>query len=141
MTTKLHGKFLVVTWDPDNGGATISISAKSRNWKVSQKGADIDVSVREDIAAGLKDFLTDAPDRTATLAGLDTDENAPDWRTLEIGDTGVLREMRRGNSSGKPYREWNARLTTNDLNSPHDNVNDWSLEWKLTSATSSGLVS
>ena len=140
--TKLHGKFLVITWDPDNGGDTLSISAKSRNWKMSQKGNEIDVSVREDIAAGQKDFLVDAPDRTATLAGLDTDENAPDWRTLEIGDTGTLREYRRGNSTGLPYREWDATVTSGpDLNSPHDNVNDWSIEWKLTSATSSGVVS
>lgn len=142
MTTKLHGKYLAITWDPDDGGPTIEIAAKSRNWKVSQKGNEIDVSVREDILAGQKDKLTDAPDRTATLAGLDTDVNAPDWLSLEVGDTGVLREMRRGNSSGKPYREWNARVTGGpDLNSPHDNVNDWQIEWALTTATASGTVS
>lgn len=140
--TKLHGKYLVVTWDPDNGGPTLSLSAKSRNWKMTQAGAEIDVSVREDILAGQKDFLVDAPDRTASLAGLDTDENAPDWRTLEVDDTGTLRELRRGNSSGMPYREWTARVTKGpDLNSPHDNVNDWTIEWKLTSSTVSGLVS
>src|SRR5262245_31842936 len=104
MTTKLHGKKLVVVWTP-TVGSPITITPKSRNWKVTQKGNEKDVSTRDDIAAGQKDFLVDAPDRTATLAGLDTDVNAPDWYQLSIDDTGTLREYRRGNSSGLPYRE------------------------------------
>lgn len=137
---KLHGKYLTIVWTP-TVGSPLTLSPKSRNWRVQQQGAEIDVSTRDDILAGQKDFLVDAPDRTATLAGLDTDENAPDWMALSVDDTGTLREYRRGNSSGMPYREWTARVRSGpDLNSPHDNVNDWSIEWKLTSATSSGVV-
>jgi hypothetical protein len=139
MAVKLAGKYLEILWTPDVG-SPITISPKSRNWKVTQKGNSIDVSTRDDILAGQKDKIPDAPDRTATLSGLDTDENAPLWIQLIIGDTGVLREYRRTSASGRPYREWDAIVTTSDLNSPHDNMNDWSLEWELTTATVSGIV-
>jgi len=139
MTAKLLGKYLVVEWTP-SGGSMISIATKSRNFKYSAKGNSIDVSVREDIAAGTKDKLPDAPDRTAQLSGLDTDVNAPDWQTLEVGDTGTLKWYRRGNSSGMPYRSAAAKVSGVDFNSPHDNANDWSIDWEITETPSSGTV-
>ena len=137
MTTKLHGKFTVVEFLPTGGtdpDDTLTISAKSRNFKLSEKASEIDVTVREDVAAGTKDYLTDAPERTASLSGLDTDENAPDWEALEIGDMGTLSWYRRGKGSGKPKKSAPVRVTSRDLNSPHDNANDWSVEFKLTGA-------
>lgn len=139
MTTKLLGKKLVVEWTP-SGGSMVSIATKSRNFKVSQKGNDIDVSVREDILAGLKDKLTDAPDRTAELSGLDTDVNAPDWDGVNLGDTGTLVWYRRGKTTGYPSRTATAIVTGVDFGSPHDNANDWSISWDVTTAITSGTV-
>lgn len=141
MTTKLLGKFLVVEWLKDGDLTPISIATKSRNFKVSQKGNDIDVSVREDIAAGQKDKLTDAPDRTAELSGLDTDVNAPDWEGVEIGDTGTLTWYRRGKTTGKPSRSCTAVVTQSDFGSPHDNANDWTIGWDIRSTIATGTVS
>jgi predicted secreted protein len=139
MTTKQLGKDLVVEWTP-SGGSMVSIATKSRNFKVGQKGNSIDVSVREDILAGQKDKLADAPDRTAELSGLDTAVNAPDWEDVEIGDTGTLVWYRRGKSSGKPSRTATAVVTGSDFGSPHDNANDWSISWDITSAITTGTV-
>jgi hypothetical protein len=140
MTTKLLGKYLVVEWTPD-GGSLISIATKSRNFKVSQKGNSQDVSVREDILANQKDKQPEAPDRTAELSGLDTDEATPDWETVEIGDVGTLAWYRQGNESGKPSRTATAKVTGSDFGSPHDNANDWSISWDITSAIVSDTVS
>src|SRR5262245_37926861 len=138
-TTKLQGKYLEVLWTP-TVGSPITITPDSRDWKVSEKGTSKDVSTRADILAGQKDKFPDAPDRTATLTGLDTDINAPLWRGVLIGDTGTLREYRRTSASGRPYREWTARCTSNDYHSPYDDSNDWGLEWDLVSAPASGVV-
>ncbi len=105
----------------------------SRNFKVSQKGNSIDVSVREDIEAGQKDKQPDAPDRTAELSGLDPDVNAPDWEAREIGETGTLTWYRRGKVAGRPMRSCSATVTGNDFGSPHDNANDWAINWDITS--------
>ena len=140
MTQKLHGKLLIVEYTP-TGGSMVSIATKSRNFKVSEKANKTDVSVREDILANNRDYLPDAPERTYTLAGLDTAENAPDWQNVEVGDEGVLKYYRRSNTSGLPYKSQNVTCTSRDLNSPHDTVNDWAIEWSGTGAVSSGLVS
>jgi hypothetical protein len=133
------GKYMVVEWTPD-GGTMISIATKSRNFSVSQKGNSIDVSVREDILAGQKDKLADAPDRTAEMSGLDTAVDAPDWETVDIGDTGLLVWYRRGKSSGMPSRSASAVCTGNDLGSPYDNANDWKISWDLTTVITTGEV-
>jgi hypothetical protein len=141
VTTKLLGKFLVVEWLPTGGTLgtdEISIATKSRNFKVSQKGNSIDVSVREDIAANEKDKLPDAPDRTAELSGLDTDEATPDWEALEVGDKGTLTWYRQGKADTKPMRSASATVTGSDFGSPHDNANDWSISWDITSAIDTG---
>ncbi len=140
MATKLHGKHLIVEYTP-TGGPMVSIATKSRNFKVSEKANRQDVSVREDILANFRDYLPDAPERTYTLAGLDTDVNAPDWQNVEVGDTGNLKYYRRGNTSGLPYKTVDVTCTSRDLNSPHDTANDWQIEWSSTSAVTSGLVS
>ena len=133
MTAKNLGKNLIVEWTP-SGGSLVSIATKSRNFKVSQKGNEIDVSVREDILADAKDTLVDAPDRTAELSGLDTDVNAPDWEAVEVNDVGTLVWYRRGKVSGRPMRTATAICTAADFGSPHDGPNDWTIGWKLTSA-------
>jgi len=133
MTTKLLGKDLIVEWTP-SGGSLVSIATKSRNFKVGQKGNEIDVSVREDILADAKDTLVDAPDRTAELSGLDTDVNAPDWEAIEVNDVGTLVWYRRGKVSGRPMRTATAICVGSDFGSPHDGPNDWTISWKLTTA-------
>ncbi len=140
MTNKLLGKHLVVEWLKEGESDPISIATKSRNFKVSQKGNDIDVSVREDILAGQKDKETDAPDRTAELSGLDTDEATPDWETVEVGDVGTLTWYRQGKTSGKPLRTATAKVTSSEFGSPHDNANDWSIGWDITSTIASDTV-
>lgn len=139
MTPKLLGKSLIVEYTP-TGGSLVSIATKSRNFKVSEKANRLDVSVREDILANNRDYLADAPDRTYTLAGLDTDVNAPDWQNVEVGDTGNLKYYRRGNTGGMPYKTVDVTCTSRDLNSPYDNANDWAIEWASTSAVTSGVV-
>lgn len=141
MTAKLLGKYMVVEWLPDGEVTPISIATKSRNFKVDQKGNSIDVSVREDILAGQKDKVPDAPDSTAELSGLDTDVNAPDWEGVEIGDTGTLTWYRRGKTTGKPSRSCSATVTGNSMGSPHDNANDWTINWDITTAITTGTVS
>jgi hypothetical protein len=134
---KLHGKTMIVKFLPTGGTAPddeLTISANSRTFEVDEQANEIDVTVREDVAAGTKDYLTDAPDRTATLSGLDTDENAPDWDEIEVGDTGTLSWYRRGIGTGKPKRAATVRCTSRKLGSPHDNANDWTIAFKLTSA-------
>jgi hypothetical protein len=143
MTAKLLGKHLIVKWLPEGGvapGDEISIATKSRNFKVSAKGNSTDVSVREDILAGTKDKLADAPDRTAQLTGLDTDEAAPDWETLEVGDKGTLSWYRQGTATGKKYKTCSATVSGTDFNSPHDNANDWSIDFEITSTPTTGTV-
>jgi hypothetical protein len=140
MTAKLLGKNLVVEWTP-SGGSVVSIATKSRNFKVDQKGNDIDVSVREDILAGQKDKEADAPDRTAELSGLDTDVNAPDWEAVEVGDVGTLVWYRRGKVTGRPSRSCSAKVTGNSFGSPHDNANDWTISWDITTVITTGAVS
>jgi hypothetical protein len=140
MTAKNMGKNLVVEWLPTGEVTPISIATKSRNFKASQKGNSIDVSVREDILAGQKDKQADAPDRTAELSGLDTDENAPDWEGVEVGDTGTLTWYRRGKVTGRPSRSCSATVTGSDFGSPHDNANDWSISWDITSVITTGTV-
>jgi len=140
MSTKLLGKFMIVEWLETGTSVALSLATKSRNFKAGQKGNTIDVSVREDILVGQKDKLADAPDRTAELSGLDTDVNAPDWETLEIGDTGTLTWYRRGKTSGRPSRSCSAVVTGNDLGSPHDNANDWSISWDITTVITTGVV-
>jgi len=139
MTTKNQGKNLIVEYTKD-GGSMMSIATKSRNFKVSNKGNKTDVSVREDVLAGTRDYISDAPERTYTLSGLDTDVNAPDWETIEVGDTGTLKWYRRSNTSGRPYKTQAVTCTSTDFNSPHDNVNDWSIEWGGQGAVTSGVV-
>ncbi len=74
--------------------------------------------MREDIAANQKDKQADAPDRTAELSGLDTDENTPDWEALEIGDTGTLTWYRRGKVTGRPLRTCSATVSGKRLRQP-----------------------
>jgi hypothetical protein len=135
MTTKQLGKHLIVKWLPTGGtypGDAISIATKSRNFKVTAKANSTDTSVREDILAGTKDKQPDAPDRTAQLAGLDTDEATPDWETLEVGDTGTLYWFRQGEASGKNYKSAAATVTGTDFGSPHDGPQDWTIDWDIT---------
>ena len=139
MTTKNQGKNLIVEYTP-SVGSMVSIATKSRNFKVSEKGERKDVSVREDILAGNRDYISVAPERTYTLSGLDTDVDVPDWITIEVGDTGTLKWYRRGSTSGLPYKSQGVTCTSRDFNSPHDDMNDWSIEWSGTGAVSSGLV-
>jgi len=144
MTQKLFGKYLVVEWLPDGGTPgvdEISIATKSRNFKYSAKANTQDVSVREDILAGTKDKEPDAPDRTAQLSGLDTDESAPDWEALEVGDVGILTWYRQGKSTGKPYKTAAAKVSGSDFNSPHDNANDWTIDFEVTETPTGGTVS
>ncbi len=144
MTTKLHGKFTVVEFLPTGGTApddVITISAKSRNFEVDQKGNKIDTSVREDIVAGTRDFQIDAPERTATLAGLDTDENTPDWETIDVDDTGTLTWYRRGKGTGKPKKSATVRCLSSKFGSPHDNANDWTIQFELTSVITAATQS
>lgn len=140
MTTKNQGKNLIVEYTPDNGSGMVSIATKSRNFKVSEKGTKEDVSVREDILANARDYISNAPERTYTLSGLDTDVNAPDWINVEVGDTGVLKWYRRSNTTGRPYKSQAVTCTSRDFNSPHDTANDWSIEWDGTGAVTSGVV-
>jgi hypothetical protein len=140
ITPKLHGKHLVVEWLKTGEVTPISIATKSRNFKVSQKGNSIDTSVREDIEANEKDKQADAPDRTAELSGLDTDVNAPDWEAVEVGDTGTLTWYRRGKVTGRPLRTCSATVTGSDFGSPHDNANDWTITWDITSTIETDTV-
>lgn len=140
MTVKNQGKNLIVEYTPASG-PMVSIATKSRNFKVSEKGERKDVSVREDILANNRDYISVAPERTYTLSGLDTDVNTPDWIEIEVGDTGTLKWYRRSNTSGLPYKSQAVSCTSRDFNSPHDDVNDWSIEWSGTGAVSSGVVS
>lgn len=140
MTSKAQGKNLLVTYTPDSTGTPLSIATKSRNFKYSAKGTKEDVSVREDILAGNRDYISNAPERTYTLAGLDTDVNTPDWYGIEVGDTGTLKWQRRGTTAGQPFKQQNVTVTSADFNSPHDNVNDWSIEWSGAGAVSSGVI-
>jgi hypothetical protein len=141
MTAKNMGKHLVVEWLPTGDVTPISIATKSRNFKVSQKANSIDTSVREDIEAGQKDKQPDAPERTAELTGLDTDENVPDWEAVEVGDTGTLTWYRRGKVTGRAKRSASATVTASDFGSPHDNANDWGINWDITTVITSGTVS
>lgn len=140
MTTKEQGKNLLVTYTPDSTGSPLSIATKSRNFKYSAKGERKDVSVREDILAGTRDYISIGPEHTYTLAGLDTDVNQPDWYGILVGDTGTLKWQRRGTTSGQPYKQQSVTVTSIDFNSPHDDVNDWSVEWSGTGAVSSGVI-
>ena len=140
MTTKVQGKDLIVEYTPASG-PMISIATKSRNFKVSEKGERKDVSVREDILANNRDYISVAPERTYTLAGLDTDVNAPDWIGVEVGDIGTLKWYRRSNTTGRPSKQQSVTCTSRDFNSPHDDVNDWSIEWAGAGAVSSGVES
>lgn len=143
MTTKMLGKHLIVEWLPTGGTVgtdEISIATKSRNFKVSGKANSTDTSVREDILAGTKDKQPEAPDRTAQLAGLDTDEATPDWETLEIGDTGTLTWYRQGKSTGKPLKTAPATVTGTDFGSPHDGPNDWTIDFDITATPTAGTV-
>jgi predicted secreted protein len=135
---KLLGKHLVVEWDPTGADPVVAIQTFSRNFSVKQSGNKIDVSTRSDIAAGAKDTLADAPDRTAELSGLDEDADAPDWEGLAVGDTGTLTWYRRGKIDGRAMCSASATVTGVEFGSPHDNANDWKITWELTSAISIG---
>lgn len=140
MTAKNQGKSLIVTYTPDSTGTPMSIATKSRNFKYSAKGNKEDVSVREDILANNRDYISNAPERTYSLAGLDTDVDNPDWYQIDVGDTGTLKWYRRSNTTGRPYKQQNVTVASTDFNSPHDGVNDWSIEWDGTGAVTSGVV-
>lgn len=140
MAPKNEGKNLIVEYTPSSG-PMVSIATKSRNFKVSEKGERKDVSVREDILANTRDYIGIAPERTYTLSGLDTDENGPAWQDVEVNATGTLKYYRRSNTSGRPYKQQAVTCTSRELNSPHDDVNDWAIEWAGTGAVSSGVVS
>jgi hypothetical protein len=143
MTTKNHGKYLVVEFLPTGGVAgtdEIVLSAKSRNFKVSRKSAKQDVSVREDVLAGNKDFLLDAPETTISIGGLDTDVNAPEWEEIDIDDTGTLTWYRRGKVTGRPKKSCTVRCSSDDSNYPFDNAVDWSRDFEATSTITAGTV-
>lgn len=134
MTRKNLGKNLIVKWVAEGDTYpedAISIATKSRNFKVSARGNSSDVSVREDIAAGTKDKEPDAPDRTAQLAGLDTDVETPEWEELEVGDKGTLYWFRRGETTGRKYKHAAATVSGTDFGSPHDGPNDWTIDWDI----------
>src|SRR6266496_3625419 len=139
MTVKEHGKNLIVEYTKD-GGTLVSIATKSRNFKDDEKPTETDVSVREDVLANTSDTITGQNVHTYSLSGLDTDENVPSWRAVEVGETGTLKYYRRGSGSGNEYKSQAVRCTGRSFNSPYDNANDWNLDWKGTGAVSSGVV-
>lgn len=144
MTAKQLGKHLIVKWLPDGGtypADAISIAVKSRNFKVSAKSNSTDTSVREDVLAGTRDKTPGVPDRTAQLAGLDTDETTPDWETLEVGDIGTLYWFRQGEATGKKYKHAAAQVAGTDFGSPYDGPQDWTIDFDITETPASATVS
>jgi hypothetical protein len=136
---KLLGKHLVVVWTP-TVGSPITLNTYSRNFQVKQVAKEIDTTTREDVLDDAEDNEPGVPSREITVSGLDSDENAPDWETIDIGDEGTLDWYRRGNTSGKPKKSISARCMESNFGSPHDNANDWEVKFKGLSAITPSTV-
>ena len=136
---KLLGKYLVIDCTP-TGGSLITLQTYSRNFTVKESAKDIDVTTRDDVLNDFEDIQAGVPSREITVSGLDSDENTPDWETLEIGDECELIWYRRGKTTGKPKRTVTARVTSKDFGSPHDGANDWTVTFKCISAIVTGTV-
>lgn len=140
---KLLGKYLNVTWQPADQIAPagmLTLTVYSRAFSLKQATTEIDVTVREDVLLGTTDRLAGVPDRDVTMGGLDSEVDAPDWDLVELGEIGTLTWYRRGTGTGMPKKSMIAVCTSNTFNSPHDNANEWELNFKGKSAITTAVV-
>lgn len=122
-------------------GPAIDLTGASRTFEWDEKGNSIDVSTRDDKQANSKAKLVDTPDRTFSASGLDTTPSASrKWRTINIGDIGVMLMYPLGSAAGAPFEFANAIIQNRNFNSPHDNAATWKLDGELTSAFTAGTV-
>jgi hypothetical protein len=128
--TKYRGTALRVDWIGAAG--TVTLTAESRTFSVNQQSNQIDVTVRSDTA---KAFLTDYPEITASMQGLDTSGTptggtaAQMWRRLNIGDAGTLIWYPEGNTSGYVKETMPAIVQNKNYENPYDGVSQWTLEF------------
>lgn len=135
VTTKYHGKDLLIFWIP-TGSAAINLSGSSRSVEIDEKSSSIDVSTRDDLVANQRQKLADIPDRTWNAGGLDTTPGTSRlWRTIAPGDTGSLLMYPLGSTgTGKPVETATGIVNGRNFSSPHDNAATWKLDGELTSA-------
>jgi hypothetical protein len=139
-TTKYLGYQAYMFWIP-TGGPAIDLTGASRTFEWDEKGNSIDVSTRDDKQANSKAKLVDTPDRTFSASGLDTTPTASrKWRTINIGDIGVMLMYPLGSAAGAPFEFANGIIQNRNFNTPYDNAATWKLDGELTSAFTAGVV-
>lgn len=133
--TKYRGTATYFDWLP-SGGGTVILWAESRTFEVQEQANKIDTTVRSDTA---KRYLTDFPDITITMGGLDTSgtvlaTNQP-WDNINLGDSGTLRWGPEGTATNYRKRSLAARVDNKTYTSPYDGVVSWGLQFSSDGGT------
>jgi hypothetical protein len=133
-TTKYHGKQTVLMYAATvNTAPTVDLSGSSRTISVNEQGQEIDVSTRDDLVADSTAYLTNPPQRSVQLQGLDTTpQNSRTWDSIDVGDTGRVAVYPLGSSpTGSPYQIGNVVCTQSNYSSPHDNAATYDVQWRV----------
>lgn len=142
-TTKYHGKNTVIMYASTVDTApTVDLSGSSRTITVNQQGNEIDVSTRDDFLADATAYLTNPPQRSVQLQGLDsTPQNSRTWAGIDVGDTGRVAVYPLGSSpTGLPYEIGNVVCTQSNYQSPHDNAATYDVQWRVSGPWADGTT-
>jgi hypothetical protein len=141
-SVKYHGKNTVVLYAASpNTAPTINLSGSSRTVSVNQQGQEQDVSTRDDFIEDATQYLTNPPQRTIQLQGLDTTPaNSRTWNDVDVGDQGRVAVYPFGSGANSPYEIGNVVCTQSNYSSPHDNAATWDIQWRISGPWTKGTT-
>lgn len=142
-STKYNGKTTVVLYAATiNTAPTIDLSGTSRTVEIDEAGQEQDVSTRDDKMENGTAYISDAPQRTINVDGLDTTPVAArTWHNIAVSDAGRIAVYPYGTAAGSPYEIGNVVNTKRNYNSPHDNAAKWQLSFRVNGAWTNGTTS
>ncbi len=118
--TKLTGKNLTGSF---NG---IDLSSASRKFSYKGKAKEIDLSTRDDLVAGERQYEADVPEYEFEWSGLDTTGTHAAIATIAIGDIGPMTV----NNSQKSFTT-TCTITEQEYDSEQDKGAEWKLKGRM----------